>query len=171
VQQGDLAAGERETRAAIAIKATVRLAHFNLGVIAEERGDLAAAEAEYRKELETYADSYRAAFNLSRIYERQSRLNEQIALLKQSITANPRFAEGHFYLGKAYLDAGTNLPEAMTLARKGLELDPRSPIAPLGHFVVAGVLLKQGQPAAAAAEMARGNALEARLARQKQVIR
>ena len=172
VKRGDLATGERETRAAIAIKATVRLAHFNLGVIAEERGDLAAAEAEYKKELVAYADAYRASFNLSRIYERQNRLNDQIAMLKQSISANPRFAEGHLYLAKAYLDAGTNLPEAMSLARKGLEIDPETPVAPLGHFVMAGVLLKQGQPAAAAAAMARGNALEARLARrQKQVAR
>jgi arylsulfatase A-like enzyme/Tfp pilus assembly protein PilF len=171
VKRGDLATGERETRAAIAIKATVRLAHFNLGVIAEERGELASAEAEYKTEIELYPDGYRAAFNLSRIYERQNRINEQIARLKQSITANPLFAEGHFYLAKAYLDTGTNLPEAMSLARKGLEIDSRSPVAPLGHFVMAGVLLKQGQPAAAAAELARGNALEARLAREKQGMR
>lgn len=171
VKRGDLATAERETRAAIAIKAKVRLAHFNLGVIAEERGNLPEAEAEYKKELEGYPDGYRAAFNLSRIYEGQKKTNDQIAMLKQSISANPRFAEGHFYLAKAYLDSGTNLPEALSLARKGLELDPLSTVAPLGHFVIAGVLLKQGQPAAAAAELARGNALEARLAREKQVTR
>ena len=171
IKRGDLATGERETKAAIAIKPNVRLAHFNLGVIAEERHDLATAEAEYKKELETFAESYRAAFNLSRIYDRQNRTNDQIAMLKQSIAANPRFAEGHFYLAKAYLDTGTNLPEAMSLARKGLDLDPASPVAPLGHFVMAGVLLKQDQPAAAAAEMARGNALEAQLARQNKGAR
>ena len=171
IKRGDLATGEREARAAIAIKATVRLAHFNLGVIAEERGDLAAAEAEYKKELEIYSDSYRAAFNLSRIYEGQNKLNDQLALLKQSITTNPVFAEGRFYLAKAYLDAGTNLPEALSLARKGLEIDPNSPVAPLGHFVIAGVLLKQGRSAEAAAELARGNALEARLARGNKVPR
>ena len=171
VKKGDLAAGERETRAAIAIKATVRLAHFNLGVIAEERGDLAGAETEYRRELETYEDSYRAAFNLSRIYGTQNKLNEQIALLKQATTANPSFAEGRLYLAKAYLDAGTNLAEALSLARKGIELDPLSPVAPLGHFVMAGVLLKQGRSAEAAAELARGNALEARLARGNKGLR
>ncbi|MCX6539204.1 MAG: sulfatase-like hydrolase/transferase [Acidobacteria bacterium] len=169
--RGDLATAERETRAALALKSTVRLAHFNLALIAEERGDLTTAESEYKQELALHAKTYKAAFNLSRVYERQNRINDQIALLKQSIAANPLFAEGHFFLAKAYLDAGTNLLEAMSLARKGLEIDPLSTVAPLGHFVIAGVMLKQGQPAAAAAEMARGNALEARLAREKQVTR
>jgi len=169
--RGDLDAAERETRAALQLKAAVRLAHYNLALIAEARGDAARAEQEYKKELELHEKSYKAAFNLSRLYERQRNTTAQIAMLRQSIAANPQFAEGHFFLAKAYLDAGTNLPEALSLARKGLELDPNSPVAPLGHFVAAGVLLAQGQSAAAAAEVARGHALEARLARNTKVTR
>ena len=41
---------------------------------------------------------------------------------------NPSFAEGHFFLAKAYLDAGDRLDEAVRLARKGIELDPRGRI-------------------------------------------
>ena len=52
------------------------------------------------------------------------------------------------------------------LARRGLELDPASSVAPLGHFVVAGVLMKQGHAEAAARELEAGRALEARAARK-----
>ena len=59
--------------------------------------------------------------------------------LKQSIVSNPRFAEGHFFLAKVYLDAGSNLQEATKLAVKGLELAPKSEYAPLGHYVLADI--------------------------------
>jgi len=161
-QRGDVTTAEREIRASLEAKPDLRLAHYNLALIAEQRGDTATAEAEYKKELEMHEHSFKAAFNLGRLYERTGNTNARLAALKQSIEANPTFAEGHFYLAQAYLETGTHLPEAITLARKGLELAPDSAVAPLGHFVIAGVLLKQGQEAAAAAELAKGRALESR---------
>jgi tetratricopeptide (TPR) repeat protein len=98
------------------------------------------------------------------LYEQQGKPAEEIAALKQSIEANPNFAEGHFYLAKAYLDTNGNVSESIRLARKGLQLDPNSPVAPLGHFVIAGALVKMGRQAEAARELAAGKALEARSA-------
>ncbi len=161
-KRGDIPGAEREIRAALDVKSDVRLAHYNLALIAEERGDLATAEAEYKRELELHPGSYKAAFNLGRLYERQGNAVAQIAALKQSIDANPRFAEGYLFLAKALLDSNGDLQEAMRLARKGLELDPGSPVAPLGHFVLAGALVKLGRQAEAARELAAGKALEAR---------
>ena len=48
------------------------------------------------------------------------------------------------------------------MARKGLELDPRSDQAPLGHYVLADVLSKRGQLAEAQRELAAGRAAESR---------
>lgn len=163
-QRGDRAAAEAHVRAALAIKADVRLAHYNLAVFAEESGDMATAEAEYRQELALHATTYKAAFNLARLHARLGRTDEAIASYRQAIDINPRFAEGHFYLAKAYLDRGAPLDEALALARKGLTLSPSSTVAPLGHFVVAGVLMRQGRVQDAARALADGRALEARLA-------
>jgi choline-sulfatase len=161
-QRHDLPASERLVREALAIKSDVRLAHYNLALIAEEKGDLKTAEAEYRRELELHATAYRAAYNLSLIYERAGNRPAQIDALKQSIEANPDFAEGHFSLARVYLAAGADLAEAARLARKGLELAPASPLAPLGHFVLADILLRQGRVGEANRELEAGRSAEAR---------
>ena len=159
---GDIVAAEREVRAALEIKSTVRLAHYNLALIAEERNDLRTAEEEYRRELELHPDTYKAAFNLGRLYERLGNQAAQIAALKQVIDANPRIPEGYVFLAKAYLDAGTNLNEAIDLARKGLELAPRSQFAPLAHYVLADLYNRVGRPREAERQVSLGRALEAR---------
>jgi tetratricopeptide (TPR) repeat protein len=150
-------------REALASKPDLRLAHFNLALLAEDRGDIRTAEREYYEELKAHPDNYKAAFNMSLLYEQVGDREGQIAALKQSIVSNPRFGEGHIFLAKAYLDAGTNFDEAVALARKGLEYTPRSEYAPLAHYVLADVFNRQGRRGDAAREVARGRALEARL--------
>jgi tetratricopeptide (TPR) repeat protein len=161
LKKGDVAGAERLIREALAIKPDVRLAHFNLALIAEQRGDIRLAEREYFEELKVHPDSYKAAFNLSRLYEGVGDREGQIGALKQSIESNPYFAEGHFFLAKAYLDGNVNLAEAIALARKGLSLAPRSEYAPLGHYVLADIYNRQGRSREAAQEAAMGEALEA----------
>jgi len=162
LERGNLPEAERLIREAIATKEDVRLARYNLALIAEKRGDIRTAEREYLAELKQHTDSYKAAFNLSRLYEEAGDREGQIAALKQSIEANPRFPEGHFYLAKAYLDAGTNFDEAVRLALKGLELAPKSEFAALGHYVLADIFNRQGRAREAAQHVALGKALEKR---------
>jgi len=162
LQRGDAVTAERLIREALATKPTLRLAHFNLALVAEQRGDARTAEREYVEELKQHPENYKAAFNLSRLYEQVGDRDGQVEALKQSIVSNPRFAEGHFFLAKAYLDAGTHLDDAVRLASKGLELAPRSEYAPLGHYVLADIYNRQGRTREGAEEVARGRALEAR---------
>jgi len=162
LQRGDPATAERLIREALAVKSTLRLAHFNLALIAEQRGDLAAAQSEYTRELELHPGNYKAAFNLGKLYEAARRPAEQEAAFRKAIEANPEFGEGYFYLAKLYLDQGRRLDEAITLAQKGLEVAPRSPYAPLGHYVLADLYSRLGRRADAVAEAQRGRALEAR---------
>ncbi len=160
LRRGDVAGAEREIRAAIAEKADVRLAHYNLALLAEQRGDFQRAIAEYTKEIELHANSYKASFNLGRLYERVGDRRAQIDAYRRAIEMNPSFAEGHLFLAKADLDAEQNLDEAVRLARRGLELAPTSEYAPLGHYVIADVLSRQGRRAEAEQEANRGRALE-----------
>jgi choline-sulfatase len=165
LKRGDVTGAERMIREAIAAKPDVRLAHFNLALIAEQRGDIRLAEREYFEELKLHPDNFRAAFNLSRLYEQVGDRAGQIGALKQSIQSNPYFAEGHFFLAKVYLDSGSNFDEAITLAKKGLTLAPKSEYAPLGHYVLADIYNRQGRSREAAQEAALGQALEAQAKR------
>lgn len=162
IHNGNLTAAEQEIREAIRQRADVRLAHFNLALIAESRGELEAARREYLKEIELHERSFKAWFNLGRLYEKMGDRPRQIDALKGSIDANPGFAEGYFYLAKAYLDGNVELPHALEIARKGLSLAPHSLYAPLGHYVVADIYNRLGRPELAASEVARGRELEAR---------
>ena len=161
LERGELDEAERRIREALAIKPTVRLAHYNLALVAERRGDLRTAEREYVEELKQHPETYKAAFNLSRLYEQVGDREGQIEALKASLKSNPRFPEGYFFLGKAYLDEGKNLQGAAEMARKGLEVGPKSQHAALGHYVLADVYSRQGRAEEAAREAARGRALEA----------
>jgi choline-sulfatase len=163
LQRGDPATAERLIHEALATKSTLRLAHFNLGLLAEQRGDLQTAEREYFEELKAHPDSFKAAFNLSRLYEQVGDREGQIGALKQSIESNPRFGEGYIFLAQAYLETGTNLDEAVHLARKGLEYAPRSEFAPLAHYVMADIFNRQGRSREGAQQVELGRTLEAQL--------
>lgn len=165
-ERGQLEESEQRLKEALAIKPDVRLAHFNLALIAEARGNDAAAEAEYRTEIERHPAAYKAIFNLGRLKARQGNMSAAIDLYKKAVDTNPEFAEGFFYLAKARLDEGRALDEAENYARKGLALEPGGQTSPLGHFVIAGVLMKRGQAAEAERELNKGLALEARLAKR-----
>jgi tetratricopeptide (TPR) repeat protein len=164
-RHGDLAGAEREVRAALDLRNDVRLAHYNLALIAEERNDLRTAEAEYRREIEIHPDAYKAAFNLGRLYERLGDRQAQIASLKKSVEINGESPEANVFLAKAYLDAGINFSEAVGFARKALEVAPRSQIAPLAHYVLADLYNRLGRPQDAAREVGLGRALESRSSR------
>jgi len=162
INEGNLPAAEQEIREAIRQRADVRLAHFNLALIAESRGDVTTAEQQYKKEIELHDRSFKAWFNLGRLYERLGDRERQIKALEGAVDANPSFAEGYFYLAKAQLDARRDLTKALETARKGLQLAPESAYAPLGHYVIADIYNRLGQPELAQREAAIGRRLEAR---------
>lgn len=161
-RRGDVVTAERYIRTSLEHKPDVRVAHFNLGLIAESREDLATARREYERELELHDDAYRAAFNLARLHQREGRHSDALALFERAVAISPRFAEGHFYLAKAQLDIG-QAAVAMASARKGLEIDRRSRVAAMGHFVIADVHMRQGDLARAERAFEEGRSLETAL--------
>jgi choline-sulfatase len=169
-RRGDLAGAEAEIRAAIAQKRDVRLAHFNLALIAEARGDVQTALREYQTEIETQAGAYKAAFNLGKLHEQIGNAAAQEAAFRKSIELNPRFAEGYFHLAKLLLDEERRFEEAMALARRGLDIGPHSPFAPLGHYVLADIYSRQGRLHESQREAAIGREKEARLKGRRNVV-
>ena len=135
----------------------MRTGRFNLARIVEARGDTAGAERLYREELATYADNGKARFNLAQLLRERGDRQGYLHELLESIEKAPEFGPAFFFLAREELRNG-GLAGAEELARRGLEVDPRSEIAPLGHFVLADVYGRQGDAARARAEALKGAA-------------
>jgi arylsulfatase A-like enzyme/predicted Zn-dependent protease len=159
---------ERILADALATYMDVAGAHYLLAQIFEQRGDFGRAESEYRREIDTHVWDYQARFNLAMLLGRRGSFGEQAAMLDRIPPLAPAFHEVHFYRAKAYLDSGNPAvwPAAIEAAERGLQLAPQSPTAPLGHYVLADVYRLQGKNEESARELARGQALERRLAPQ-----
>src|SRR5207245_11100653 len=74
----------------------------------------------------------------------------------------PEFGPCYWCRGREGLDGG-RLDEAAGLARRGLEAQPVSDVAPLGHYVLADVYNRRGEPAKAQEEVSKAQRLEAAL--------
>jgi arylsulfatase A-like enzyme/Tfp pilus assembly protein PilF len=164
IMRGEPAAAEAEIRAALEARPDVRLAHYNLGVLAESRGDVDGALTAYRQEIALHDDAYKAMFNAARLLQERGAAAEALTLFERAVTVNARFAEGQFYLAQARLAAG-DVSGAAAAARAGLALDRRSATAPLGHFVLADVAMRQGRMDEASREFEQGKTLERRAGR------
>jgi Tfp pilus assembly protein PilF len=78
---------------------------------------------------------------------------------EKAIESNDKFANGHLYLAKIYLDSG-ELEKAQEMALKGLELGPEPSMAPLGHFILADVYNRQGRFGDAERELRKAQQLQ-----------
>lgn len=160
LERGQTDEAERDIRAALVEQPEIRLAHFHLALIAEGRGRADLAEDEYRKEIERFPDNHMAHFNLGKLAERRGDATSQLSAFRKAIEVNPEFAEGHLFLAKLLLELGQDPSEAAALARRGLALDPSGEYAPLGHFLLADALNRQGRGDDALREFERGRALD-----------
>jgi arylsulfatase A-like enzyme/Flp pilus assembly protein TadD len=147
---------------ALALEPRLRTAEYNLGRFAEERGDAARAEKLYRSELETYPDNGRARFNLAQMLRAHGDREGYLAQLREGVEKAPDFGASYWYLAREELGAG-RLDAAADLARRGLEAQPVSEVAPLGHYVLADVYNRRGEAAKAREEVAKAERLEAAL--------
>ncbi len=159
-ERGDVAGAETLVRRGLDLETDLRASHFNLARILESRGDLPGAERLYREELSLYADNGRARFNLAQLLRQRGDRAAYLQELRSSIETAPDFSPSFFFLAREELGAG-RADVAADLARRGLALDSRSMVAPLGHYVLADVLNRQGKHAEAEGEVAKARRIEA----------
>jgi arylsulfatase A-like enzyme/Tfp pilus assembly protein PilF len=157
---------ERLFRQGLELEPDLAGGRVNLARVLEARGDLGGAERLYREELEIYADSGKARFNLAQLLRQRGDREGYLAELQLSIEKAPEFGPAFFFLAREELAAG-GLTGAEELARRGLEVDPRSDVAPLGHYVLADVYSRRGERAKAAAEAGAARSLETSLAARR----
>jgi arylsulfatase A-like enzyme/Tfp pilus assembly protein PilF len=158
-ERGDMAEAERLVRQGLELEEDLRSSRFNLGRILEARGDVAGAERLYREELSQFADNGRARFNLAQLARQRGDEAGFLAELRVSTEKAPDFGPAFFFLAREELRSG-HLEAAAELAKKGLEVDNGSQVAPLGHYVLADVYTRQGQRAAAEGEVAKARRIQ-----------
>jgi tetratricopeptide (TPR) repeat protein len=164
-QLGDL----RQARQSLELVAEMAPAypqvHYYLAQIAEARDDARAAMTEYRAEVANYPGNYRSWFNLSVLLADEGDLEGAVEALRRAIQAQPDLAVAHVYLGRTLLlmEEPMLYQEALEATRRGLELGPPATVVPTGHFVLADLYNRLGQPEAAQRELARGRAAQQRL--------
>jgi arylsulfatase A-like enzyme/Tfp pilus assembly protein PilF len=159
--RGQLASAEKLIREGLAKEPKVRTGHFNLARILEARGERAEAEALYREELAIYPDHGKARFNLAQLLRERGDREGALAELAAGVEKAPEFGACYFYLARERLESG-DLDAAADLAQRGLAVDGLSEVAPLGHYVLADVYNRRGQPARAQEEVAQARRVEAR---------
>ena len=164
--QGMLGKAEQNLQQALERNPNIYTAHFALALIYEKKGNFDSAIEEYKKEIENNPQGFKAYFNLGRIYGNRGDFLQQIELIKKSVELNPKFSEGYFYLAKAYLDTRDEsyFQDAIEAANKGLQIDPNSPYAPLGHYVLVDIYNRQGNREKALFHLQKARQLEKRSA-------
>ncbi len=67
--------------------------------------------------------------------------------LEKTLEINPYFPLSYFYLARIYLNRGEKYDEAVTLAKKGIELKPEKKDLPIGYFLLADLYNRFGNQA------------------------
>lgn len=145
LEQGDAQRAGQLFQQAIEGNDKLAPAHFNLAVILEEEGRLDDAMTHYQQAIELAPSHYQALFNLGRLHGHRQELDRQQQLYEAAIEANPDFYRGYFYLAKLIMDRGGDLQRAESLARQALDEDEEHRSGPLGYYVLADILNRQGR--------------------------
>lgn len=133
---------------------------FNLGVLREEEGRIPEAVELYEQTLERSPEHFQALFNLGRLYGRMGDIDRQVELYEAALAANPDFVRGYLLLAKLLMDTGRDLGRAEELAREGIARDPDHESGPLGWYVLADILNRQGRRSEAQEAVGRGREIE-----------
>jgi Tfp pilus assembly protein PilF len=97
-------------------------AHYNLGLIAQERGQTPQAVASYNKALAADASFGPALYNKGILTEATA-LDAAVELYRMAIEADPTFAPAYMRLGFALVHLGQP-DEGEKYLAKGIQLDP-----------------------------------------------
>jgi tetratricopeptide (TPR) repeat protein len=124
---------------------------FNqIGQSYEAMGRLADAEKAYLEAIALDQKQPKRSewpyFNLGQLLANQSKREQGVAYLRQSLELNPRFVEGMIKLG-ALLGKSGDRPEGLNLLRKAVELEPNNAEAhyKLGQLLVQSGMLEEGE--------------------------
>ncbi len=163
--QGDLDGAESHYRQALVLKPDYATAAQNLGVLAERRGDLVAAGDWYVRALDIYPEHppgspgfrlrARFLYSLGRVWALSGDLDRAAALYQEALEADPEYEPSLTALAKIELDRSEFDSARLHLSR-AIEV---ASTAPEPRVAMGDLLLRQGEPIAAAERFAQAQGL------------
>ena len=163
VEQGRVEEAMSLFEAAISENEGYAIPHFNLAVLLEERGEVQPAVAHYEEAIELAPKHHRAQFNLGRLVGRLGQVERQQELWETAIESEPDFVQGYYYLAKLLMDTGQDLERAEVLVREGIGKDPDHHEGPLGYYILADILNRNGRRAEAIEAVSTGRRIQAEM--------
>jgi tetratricopeptide (TPR) repeat protein len=116
---------EQALRKALALDPQYEVAYVVLGDLFEQSGKLDEAIAIFARVIEIKPDLYLPYYYYGKLASKEGnkRIAEAIEKLQKAVALNPTFAEAHYELGKAEVQAGRP-EEAIPELTRSLELNP-----------------------------------------------
>lgn len=145
LMKDNLGEAEKNLKESIKLNPSIKLSHYNLALIYEKEGYPDAAIKEYEEEIKVNPENLKAHFNVARLYREREEKELEIEHLEKVVELAPDFQVGLLYLAKAYLDEGKSLDRAINLAKKGIELDPKSKYAVFGYYILSDIYSLMGE--------------------------
>jgi len=136
-------------------------ARFNLAVLLEEEGRFDEAVPLYEEVIELAPKHYKAQFNLGRVYGQRGAVDRQQQLYEAAVESNPEFVRGYYFLAKLIMDRGGDIARAEQLTREALDKDTDHAAGPLGYFLLADILNRQGRSLEAQEAARQGQLIQA----------
>jgi tetratricopeptide (TPR) repeat protein len=129
---------------ALRINPKSKNSYYVLALVEEAKGDVDKAVEYYKKELEVNPTDYRASYNLANNLRERSDHGEALEYYQRTIQANPGFKMAYFMVAKYLFDRSENLPEAIDLCKKGVDIPPADEFTLLGYQILTDIYAKQG---------------------------
>jgi tetratricopeptide (TPR) repeat protein len=145
--QSEHETAESYIRRALELNPRSRGAYYVLAQIEEARGHLDQAVAYYEKELEVNPREYKASWNAAVFLKREGHYERAIPYYQKTIGANPQFHVPYFMVANYHLERDTNLPEAIGLCKRGIDVAPEDEATLFGYQVLLRLLAKTGDKA------------------------
>jgi tetratricopeptide (TPR) repeat protein len=99
------------------------MAHYNLGIVLNDRGDSDEAIAHYRQAIELRPSYAEAHYNLGRLLAQKGQLDDAVTHYEKALELNPVDAEAHNNLGVTLFGSG-RLDDAIAHYQKALKIWP-----------------------------------------------
>jgi len=141
----DYGRAEQYIQEALNLNPHLNNAYYNRAQILENQGKTKEAMEAYLKEIENSPKHIKATYNLARLYRQMGDIEKEFEYLNRCIEIEPTFPLSYFYLAQIYLNRGEKYEEAIELAKKGIELNPKRDELPLGYFLLADLYNRLGQ--------------------------
>ncbi len=123
--KGDHTAAKSYLERALAMNPKSKGTYYVMAHIEESNKNFDKAVEYYEKKLENNPSEYKAAFNIAVILKNQGRYDLAVPYYRKTIDINPRFNMSYFMIANYYLEAETNLGEAIDICKKGIGAAPQ----------------------------------------------